>query len=397
MRLRWLVVFVAVTLVTVVACTHSRFGAYRYRDLAESSGQSVVRSMILFVGDGMGPQILSIGNIYSEVSLGTELNMVGLANTGVTGYMTTHSEDKLVTDSAASGTAMACGYKTNNGVVGMASDGQSLVNLFEQAVAKGKAVGVVTTTSVTDATPAVFLAHAYSRELHFDIALQIVESGATVVMGGGSWYFRPPEGGRRSDGIDVTEMARERGFEVIYDKAGLRAADGDRILGLFAPDVLPYERSRRTYETPSLSDMMVKALGILSDDPDGFLLVVEGGRIDHAEHENAISDALADFFAFDDAIGHAMNYQEKDSTLTIVVTADHDCGGPAITATGYGYPAYDDLELLAGEDCEIVRWVSGDHTGTMVPVFARGPGEDSFIGVQDNTDLHDNIVWLLGL
>jgi alkaline phosphatase len=323
--------------------------------------------------------------------------MVGLANTGTTGYMTTHSEDRLVTDSAAAGTALATGSKTSNGVVGMSSDGERLKNLFERALEKGKAVGLVTTTSVTDATPASFLAHAPSREMHFEIASQILESDASVVMGGGYWYFLPPKRGRRSDGEDLTERARERGFEVVYDREELERARGERLLGLFASDVLPYEGARRSYETPSLSDMLTKALQVVTKDPDGFLLVVEGGRIDHAEHENKISDALADFFAFDDAIGHAMNYQEGDSTVTILVTADHDCGGPAITATLLGYPSYDDLESLVGENCPFVRWISDNHTGTMVPVFARGPGTDVFSGIQDNTDIHDNIVWLLGL
>lgn len=355
------------------------------------------RSVIFFIGDGMGPQIVSIVKVYAERSLGRDLNMVGLANTGTTGYITTHAEDRLVTDSAASGTALATGHKTNNGMVGVTPDGEIVTNLFEVAVRNGKSVGVVTTTSVTDATPAAFLAHAFSRQMHFDIAGQIVESDASVVMGGGWWFFMPPDKGKREDGVDLIEEAHLKGFDVVFDRDEMMGSSRDRLLGLFAGEVLPFERVRDTDKVPSLAEMTVKALEILSGDPDGFVLVVEGGRIDHAEHENSISDAVTDFLAFDDAIGEGMKYQAADSTVTIVVSADHDCGGPAITAAGYGYPSYNQVDKIADEGCRFIRWVSGDHTGTMVPVFARGPGADRLSGIQSNSELHGDLASMLGL
>jgi alkaline phosphatase len=362
------------------------------------AGEDVsARSAIFFIGDGMGPQIVSIVKIYAERSLERELNMVRLANTGATGFMTTHSDNSLVTDSAASGTAMATGHKTDNGVVGMTPDGDPVANLFEEAVRVGKSVGVVTTTSITDATPAVFLAHATSRRMYFDIATQIVDSNAMVVMGGGWRFFLPPERGRRQDGTDLTEEARLEGFDVVFDRDAMMAADGARLLGLFAGEELPYERVRNKNKIPSLAEMTAKALEVLSGDPDGFLLVVEGGRIDHAEHENSISDAVMDFLAFDDAIGEGVKYQATDSTVTIVVSADHDCGGPAITAAGYGYPSHGQVDKIADEGCRFIRWVSGDHKVTMVPVFARGPGADRFSGIMDNTELHGDLADLLGL
>jgi len=365
--------------------------------VCSAQSEAPANSTIFFIGDGMGPQIVSVVKLYAERSLGRDLNMVKLANTGATGYMTTHPEDRLVTDSAASGTALATGHTTNNGMVGVTPDGEPVTNLFERAVERGKAVGVVTTTSVTDATPAAFLAHVFSRQMDFDIAQQIIESDASVVLGGGWWFFMPPDKGKRDDGIDLTEVARQRGFEVAFDRDGMMASSGDRILGLFAGDVLPYERVRDEDKVPSLTEMTLKALEILSRDPDGFILVVEGGRIDHAEHENSISDAVTDFLAFDDAIGEGMKYQATDSTVTLVVSADHDCGGPAVTAAGYGYPSRNQVDRIAGDGCRFIRWVSGDHTGTMVPVFARGPGADRFSGIQSNAELHDDLASMLGL
>ena len=366
-------------------------------NLCLAEGDHTARSEIFFIGDGMGPQIVSIVKLYAERSLGRDLNMVRLANTGTTGYMTTHPEDKLVTDSAASGTALATGRGTNNGMVGVTPDGETVANLFERALKLGKAVGVVTTTSVTDATPAAFLAHVPSRRMHFDIASQIVEGDVSVVLGGGWSFFMPPDKGKREDGVDLTEEARLDGFDIVFDRDGMMGSDGDRLLGLFAGEVLPYERVRNKSKVPSLAEMTAKALEILSNDPDGFVLMVEGGRIDHAEHENSISDAVTDFLAFDDAVGEGMKYQQRDSTVTLVVSADHDCGGPAITASGYGYPSSDQVDKIADEGCRFIKWVSGHHTATMVPVFARGPGAHRFSGIQSNTELHEDLAGILGL
>jgi alkaline phosphatase len=355
------------------------------------------RGLVLFIGDGMGPQIVSIVKLYAEEELHQGLNMILLGNSGSTGYMSTNSADRLVTDSAASGTAIATGHRTNNGMVGMTPDGETVANLFEDASAAGKSVGVVTTTSVTDATPASFLAHVPARGMHFDIARQIIESGASVVLGGGRSFFMPPEMGKRKDGTDLTEQARSEGFDVVFDREGMMSSSGDRILGLFASGDLPFELARNGEEVPSLTEMTLKAMDILGRDPDGFVLMVEGGLIDHAEHENSISDAVGDFLAFDQAIGEAMKYQAEDSTLAIVITADHDCGSPAITAAGYGYPSYNQVDKITDESSHFVRWVSGDHTGTMVPVFAVGPDCVRFSGIRSNADLHDELAGLLGL
>jgi len=383
-------------LLIAIACGPAQYRSYHLEQVATSESQPRSHGVVLFIGDGMGVGIVSIAKIYSETSLGAELNMIKVANDGTTGYVTTHSKTAPVTDSAASGTAIATGRKTANGVVGMTEDGQVLENLFEMAVEHGIAVGVVTTTSVTDATPASFLAHVPARGMHPEIAEQIVESKAQVVMGGGYWYFLPPDSGMREDGKNLVELARQRGFDIVFDREGLKNFQGKRLLGLFAREHMPFERSRLEQEIPSLGEMTDVALDILDEDPDGFLLVVEGGRIDHAEHDNSISDALGEFLAFDDAIGRAMRLQSEDSLVTIIITADHDCGGPGITGDEYGYPSYDDLESLVSEQCPIVQWTSGYHTGSMVPVFVSGPGEEMFGGIHDNTELNSSIRSILG-
>ena len=136
---------------------------------------------------------------------------------------------------------------------------------------------------------------------------------------------------------------------------------------------------------------------MLTGDPDGFVLVVEGGRIDHAEHENNLAAALGEFLELDAAIGEAMQYQESDSTLAIVVTGDHDTGAPGIAASERGYPGVDAIARLLEKDAGFVRWLADGHVGTMVPIVARGPGEGAFEGIRDNTDVNRGMVSILGL
>jgi alkaline phosphatase len=358
------------------------------------------KSLILLIGDGMGPQILSIGKVYSEMELNAELNMVLLANRGALGYVTTHSADKLVTDSAASGTALACGKKTNNGMVGWLPDDTPIENICDIALRQGKSVGAVTTTSVTHATPACFLAHHKYRTYEWDIAEQIAEGDANVVLGGGTKYFLPPERGGGRRGGDLTVQAAERGFDVVFDRESMLASEAGRLLGLFSPESMPFELERDVEKVPSLTEMTAKAIEILSRDEDGFVLMVEGGRIDHAEHENNIARSIGDLIAFDAAVGYAMEFQEDNPDVIVIVTADHDCGGPAITASkgAYdGYPGIDQYHAIDDESPPFIGWVSGDHTATMVPIIAIGPGEEHFRGIIDNVDVNRHMVAILGL
>jgi alkaline phosphatase len=401
MRSRRLLVAALCVSLLLFACSQASYvrpsDSYAGMNPPAAARQPAAKSLILFIGDGMGPEILSIAKVYSDKATARQLSIVVLANTGRMGMATTYSADKLVTDSAAGATALATGTKTNNGVIGMGPDGTRLTNLFEKAVAAGKSVGVVTTTSVTDATPAGFLAHVAARRAEFDVAAQIAASNATVIMGGGKGYFLPRDEGRRNDGRNLVDEAKANGFGVVFDKDGLAASEAKRVIGLFADDDMPFEGERKAYETPSLAEMFDKAMRMLTADPDGFVLVVEGGRIDHAEHENKLGTALGEMFAFDAAIAHAMDYQQSDSTLTIVVTADHDTGAPALTTSNKVYPPVDSAADIGAPEYEFIKWISTDHTGAMVPVVARGPGERLFSGIHDNTDLDRSMVTILGL
>jgi alkaline phosphatase len=210
----------------------------------------------------------------------------------VVGWSRTASADFAVTDSAAGGTAIAAGVKTNNGVVGLDPDGNELVTILEQAKMQGKAVGLVTTTQMAHATPASFAAHVPDRLMMTEIARQMLANGVEVLLGGGEDEFLPttatgcyPQPGKRADGRNLIEEALADGYTYVCDAAGLAAVEPgstSRLLGLLADEQLS-----RPF-APSLAELTRQAIDILDQDPDGFFLMVEGGQIDTAAHNNKL-------------------------------------------------------------------------------------------------------------
>ena len=319
------------------------------------SGEGDVRNVILLIGDGMGVGQLSA----AEVMNGDE--DLALTKLPYKSLVSTHSSSNYVTDSAASATAIATGYKTRNGMVSVTAEGEALFTVLEDAEEAGKATGIVTTARVTHATPACFVSHVNSRNMEAVIAEQLLESGVDVALGGGSTYF--------------TGMNPEtEGYTVVYDSTELESVESGKVLGLFTPGYMSYE-TERNYSEPSLSEMTAKSIELLTSDPDGFFLMVEGGRIDHASHDNNFDKAMAETLEFDLAVLEAMEYAAgRDDTL-VIVTADHETGGLSIVG---GYPSGGGMQI---------NWVTDNHVGGMVPVYGYGPMASEIITFDDNTDI----------
>ena len=237
-------------------------------------------AILLFIGDGMGEAHRTAAR-WSAVGQSGQLIMDILP---VSGWSQTASADSAITDSAAAATAMATGGKTNNGMIGINPEGETLTTILELAQDRGWAVGLVTTVQISHATPASFAAHVPDRNQMTDIALQMIEHHPEVLLGGGEDEFIPPsetgcfpESGERSDGRNLISEAIASDYTYVCDTTSLEAVNPiatTYLLGLFAD-----EGMSRPY-APSLAAMTDKAIAILSRDPEGFFLMVEGGQID---------------------------------------------------------------------------------------------------------------------
>lgn len=298
--------------------------------VARSSTPARPTSVIYFVADGFGPASATFAREYVQATTGRR----SLAfDPYLTGTLQTWATDSRVTDSAAGGTALATGHKSYNGAIAVDTTGRALATLLEAAKGRGMATGVVVTSRITHATPACFTAHVGSRAEEDEIARQQMRLAPDVIMGGGLRHFIPPDvtlsgtTGRRRDGLNLLDSLRRKGFTIATDRAGYDRATRAPFVGLFASDHLAYEVDRDAAREPSLAEMTEKALGMLSSDRDGFFLMVEASRIDHAAHANDAVAHLHDILAYERAFQVALDYQRRHPGTLVVATADHETGG----------------------------------------------------------------------
>jgi len=343
-----------------------------------------IRNVILFIGDGMG-----LGHLTAA-----RINLLGpdgrfhIEQMPVTGLVATHAVDNLITDSAAAGTALASGIKTTNGSIGVDSGGKSFPTILEAAREAGLSTGVVTTTNLADATPAVFAAHVKSRAMKDEIALQLLRARVNVLIGEGE-YFYPKTDPRsaRKDDINPIALAKELGYMVVDKKEELINADADFLLGLF--DDLTTDRMKPNLQAasnpPSLAELTGKAIAMLRRNEKGFFLMVEEEGVDLGSHVNRPDYFIQYLKNFDEAVKIGIDFAWRDSSTLVLVTADHETGGVNIVE---GSPAKKELELA---------WATDRHTGQPVPLFAFGPLAMRFTGFKDNTEIPQIMAELMKL
>ena len=364
------VAFVTLSTFILSGCSSLRVNTQTAGVEGEPTGD-VPANIVLLIGDGMGVSQVTA----AKIELGT-LHMERLT---AGGFVTTFASNRLVTDSAASGTAFATGHKTYNGAISVSPDKEPLKTVLEYAEERGLATGLVTTCSITHATPAVFAAHVDSRQNEKEIARQMTASGVDVLFGGGWSYFLPNSepGGVRTDGLNLLDELRERMPVALSVEEFRNLPDTDAAAALFYPGHPPTVASRE----PSLAEMTGRALEILSRDEDGFFVMIEGSQIDWAGHENDhdwLMDEMADF---DETVGVVMDFAEMHGRTLVVVTADHETGAYSVLDGSL------ERNLVTRPD-----FGSGDHSAAMVPVLAFGPGSAAFGGIQDNTDLGRTLI-----
>ncbi|MFD1067515.1 alkaline phosphatase [Oceanobacillus locisalsi] len=367
------------------------------------------------------------------------------------GSYTTYSADSNITDSAAAGTAMASGVKTNNGTIGIDPEGNTHQTILEASQDKDMATGLVATSTITHATPAAFGSHVEDRGNETEIARQLIDNEIDVLLGGGKNNFLPESEGGNQEEANVLQQAEAQNYQFAENRNQLLEADIDldneNLLGLFADDAMSPELHRNAEEEPSLGEMTQTAIDTLNKDDDGFFLMVEGSQIDWAGHDNDAAWAMTDVAAFEAAVQEAIDFAEEDGNTLVVVGGDHETGGMtagangsgsanpdmlhSVTATGENIAAelneersnisevvqkYTDMELSEEEIQSIqeaedpkmainaaistkanVGWTSTNHTGVDLPVYAYGPGANQFTGFHDNTDLPKLIAAAAGI
>jgi alkaline phosphatase len=282
------------------------------------------QNVILLIPDGFGPASITMARDYLRWRDGTtELPYDSLH----VGSSRTFSSDSHITDSAAGGTALATGTKTYNGAISVDTTKRPVGTLLEGAEQRGMATGLVVTSRLTHATPAVFSAHVPDRDQENEIAQQQLNQDIEVLLGGGKRHFLPESASdsERNDERNLLNEAEQDGYRVVETADALSRTSDGPLLGVFSDGHMAYEIDRPSSQ-PSLAQMTGTAIDVLSDNEDGYFLMVEGSRIDHAGHSNDAAAHLHDILAFNDAVETALGAAQNSNTLVVVVS-DHETGG----------------------------------------------------------------------
>lgn len=327
------------------------------------------KNIILLIGDGMG-----LTQVYAAISVSKD--KLNIEQAQYIGLSKTFSIDDYITDSAAGGTALACGRKTKNGSIGVDSVGTPLKSILEYAEDNGLSTGLVSTSSITHATPASFIAHQPSRKFEERIAYDFLKTDIDVFIGGGKKFFMA-----RKDGLNLIDSLKARNYKVNFNIDDATRVTSGKLASLTA------DEGNKTM-LKGRGDMLTKgtetALNILSKNNKGFFLMVEGSMIDWGGHDNNIEYVTSELIDFDKAVGAALAFAKKDGNTLVIITADHETGGLTITGS-------DSITHKPK-----VHFSSTDHTAVMVPVYTFGPGAEKFAGIYQNNAIFDKMFELYG-
>ncbi|GAM28774.1 hypothetical protein SAMD00019534_119500 [Acytostelium subglobosum LB1] len=288
------------------------------------------------IGDGFGPAAATMARLAQAHMNGVEYMPLKL-DSHLVGTVRTASYSSDVTDSAAGATAYATGVHANNDAVSVDHNYKPVGTLFEAARLKGMKTGVVTTTRVTDATPACFYAHSTTRKTEDFIATQMMDMDMTVALGGGSQFFNQTM-------LDKAQQVNQ--YSMVYNRTSMLQVNKGKMIGLFTPHDIPYDIDRinqKMTDIPTLKEMTVKALELLAqDNQHGFIIMVEGAKIDLAGHSNDAAAQIYETLNFDDAFNAVLDFAANDRNTLVLATADHETGGITLgfQPDAHVYPTY---------------------------------------------------------
>ncbi|MCA1745202.1 MAG: alkaline phosphatase [Bacteroidales bacterium] len=337
-------------------------------ELQEREFGKTPKNIILLIADGMSA---------TQVFAGITANggMLNLNHMKHIGFTQTQSANNYITDSAAGGTAIATGQRVNNGAIAVDANGQPIPTILQISDKKGKATGLVSTSGITHATPASFIAHQPSRNMYEAIAADFLNTDIDIFIGGGLEHFN-----QREDGRDLTKDLNKKGYQV-FTSLKESAETTKAPMAIFTAEGHNADYSERG---EMLTEATRKVLEVLSADPNGFFVMIEGSQIDWGGHANSTPYIVGEMLDFDRAVGAALEFAAKDGETLVIVTADHETGGMTINGGSFE------------EHSVTAKYTSTNHTAVMIPTFAYGPGAEAFIGIYDNTDLFVKMMTLFG-
>ncbi len=281
------------------------------------------KNVIVMIGDGLGLGQIEVTR-HMEYGKDGELFIETLPHVSL---VKTTSANNFVTDSAAAGTALATGVKTNNGAIGVDAEGQPVDSVLDDFQKMGRAVGVISNNTVTDATPAAYTASVANRYSGQPAAArEMLKNKYDVLLGGGAKYFGP----KRQDGKDLLPEFEKAGYTIVTDQDQLGSVkDADKLLGLFHPSYMSFKLDKDDLNSnePSLELMAEKAIDILSKDKDGFFLMIEGARIDHAAHAADVTGVWQETMEFDRTVKQTWEWAKDRKDTLVIVLADHETMG----------------------------------------------------------------------
>lgn len=358
--------------------------------------------IFLFIGDGMGAGHVAVAESYlsyQEESLGGEqLSFTGFP---ILGMCTTHSANKQVTCSSASGTAIACGTKTNNSMLGVDPEGNKLKSMAYTLKEDGYRIGIMSSVPINHATPAAFYGHNEKRSDYYNISKEIPATGFEFFGGAGFIDYFGKDGKQEA----TPEYLDKNGYDVYFGEEEFRSnmKDKDRIIfcqpSSKASEAGNYVVEGVKEEDSNLKDILKMCLDYIGDS-EPFFIMCEGGEIDWAAHANNTKAMIESIYRFDDAVKVAIEfYKEHPEETLILVTADHETGGITLGANGSSSIKWAELDDAEdnGDNKEIndaihIGWTSSGHTGAPVPIYAIGKGAERFSGRMDNTDISKKIL-----
>lgn len=326
------------------------------------------KNIILMVGDGMGLSQVSAAIYYKEDG------DPNFDRFGTVGLSKTSSGSDLITDSAAGATVFSAGIRTYNGAIGVDMDTIPVPTIVEQLSERGFGTGIVATSSIQHATPAAFYAHVKHRRMYEEISEFAPESGVDIFIGGGLKFFTD-----RKDGRNLLETMEEAGYAIITDSLPAGPGNGKEAI-LLADNGMPTISEGRGDFLPKATALAIEKL---AGGENGFFMMVEGSQIDWGGHDNKADYLIEELLDFDKAIGVALDFAKKDGETLVIVTADHETGGFTLAPDGRDYNTIKPLFSTTG------------HSGTMVPVFAEGPGAEEFGGIYESHQIYHKMKKLL--